>query len=101
MMKEDNRVTRREGMLEGISGAINVVYNKIQELQDLEQDENQEFVEIVRKARVEWESAERTFHDVSDPDLVDFAIYNVEAAKAKYIYLLKQAKELGIKTNLY
>lgn len=101
MMKEDNRVTRREGMLEGISGAINVVYNKIQELQDLEQDENQEFVEIVNKARVEWESAERTFHDVSDPDLVDFAIYNVEAAKAKYIYLLKQAKELGIKTNLY
>lgn len=101
MMKEENQIEKRESVLEGLSGVIAQLYAKVQHLQEPERDENQEFVEIVKKARAEWESAERTFHNVSDPDLVDYAIYNVEAAKAKYIYLLKQAKELGIKTNLY
>ncbi|NLM03741.1 MAG: YaaL family protein [Clostridiales bacterium] len=64
-------------------------------------DKNQEFVEIIRKAREEWQDAERTFQNVSDPDLIDYAIYNMEATKARYTYLLKKAKEMGIKRKLY
>jgi len=101
MMKDDNQITRREAMLEGINHMVSGLYNKIQDLQGTEKDEDEEFVEIIRKARLEWESAEKTFHNVSDPDLIDYAIYNVEAAKAKYTYLIKRAKELGIKTNMY
>ena len=101
MMKEEREVEKREGIMEGISSVINEVYTKIQNLQEPEKDENQEFVEIIKKAYVEWKSAEKTFQNVSDPDLIDYAIYNIEATKARYIYLLKQAKELGIKTNFY
>ncbi|SNS53772.1 Protein of unknown function [Anaerovirgula multivorans] len=101
MMKEKNQIKKKEGVLDGISGVINELYSKIQHIQEPEKDEKQEFIEIVKQAREEWENAEKTFHNVSEPDLIDYAIYNVEATKAKYIYLLKQAKELGIKTNFY
>ncbi|EPS47130.1 YaaL family protein [Clostridium botulinum] len=39
------------------------------------------------------------FENASDPKLIDYAIYMEEALKAKYIYLLKEAKEEGIKVE--
>ncbi len=99
MMKDEDQLGRKDRMLEGISGVINEVYSKIQQFQESEKSNEEEFIEIIRRAREEWQSAETTFNSVSDPGLVDFAIYNVEATKAKYIYLLKQAKELGIRTD--
>ncbi len=46
----------------------------------------------LESARKEWEEAKNIFENVSEPDLVDYAIYNVEAAEKKYIYLLRQIK---------
>ena len=36
---------------------------------------------------------ENYFNFATDPDLVDFAIYEIEASKRKYAYLLKLAKD--------
>ena len=36
------------------------------------------------------------FENVVDHDLVDYAIYKVEASRRKYMYMLKQAKLNGI-----
>ena len=47
-------------------------------------------------AKHEWEFAQSYFDSVSEPDLVEFAIYNQKAAEQKYEYLLKQAKELKL-----
>lgn len=49
--------------------------------QDLRQD--------VAAALREWHAAEQHFQSVSDPELVDHAIFSLEAARRKYIYLLK------------
>jgi len=46
----------------------------------------------VKKAHAEWKAAENYFDSVSDPDLIDYAIYDAAAAKRKYIYLLKKAR---------
>ncbi|MDD2397962.1 MAG: YaaL family protein [Tissierellia bacterium] len=46
----------------------------------------------IENAKKEWEDAKNIFENVSQPDLVDYAIYKVEAAEQKYIYLLKQFK---------
>ncbi len=54
---------------------------------------------LVEQARQEWESARDRFDQISDPDLIDHAIYNLEAAERRYIYLLKQARKEGL--NLY
>ena len=43
-------------------------------------------------AKQEWEAAKNYFDLVSDPELVDYAVFALETAKKKYIYLLKKAQ---------
>ncbi len=54
----------------------------------------EEMLENLRLAHKEWRDKESFFEAVTDPDLVDYAIYDMEASKLKYIYLLKKMKEL-------
>ncbi|MGE5675778.1 MAG: DUF2508 family protein [Mycobacterium leprae] len=59
------------------------------------QDElvEQDLVEQVNAAHREWEAAQSYFEMVSEPELVDHAIYNLEAARRKYIYLFNQLRQ--------
>ena len=41
------------------------------------------------KALEKWKMAERFLEERSDSTLMDFAIYNMEAAKQKYLYILR------------
>ncbi len=63
-------------------------------------DEHQEFFNTIAIAHQEWIDAENFFENVVELELVDHAIYKIEAAKSKYIYLLKLAKENGISVNM-
>lgn len=47
----------------------------------------------VIKAMEEWQKARRYFESVSDTDLVDYAIYEAEAARRKYMLLLRRYAE--------
>ncbi len=38
-----------------------------------------------------WQDAVKYFESAKDPELVDFAIYEMEAARRKYMFLLKKA----------
>ena len=49
--------------------------------------------EELEAAKKEWQEARQYFNLVSDPDLVEHAIYLLEAAEKKYNYLLKQKKK--------
>lgn len=53
----------------------------------------------LENAKKEWEEAKNIFENVSEPDLVDYAIYNVEAAEKKYVYLLKLIKNEKLNTS--
>lgn len=55
-------------------------------------DDNKDIYESLKKAKQDWENAKNIFENVSNPDLVDYAIYNVDAAEKRYMYLLKQIK---------
>lgn len=50
----------------------------------------------IENARKEWEDAKNIFENVTNPDLIDYAIYNVDAAEKRYTYLLKQIKSGNI-----
>lgn len=52
--------------------------------------------EEIVKAHQDWIKAQNYFQSVSDPELVDHAIFVEEAARRKYMYLLKRAKKQGI-----
>lgn len=50
----------------------------------------------VKHARTEWLNSQAYFETVSDPDLVDHAIYMMGATEKRYTYLLKKARESGV-----
>ncbi len=58
-----------------------------------EEETSKESIYIsLRKAKQDWENAKNIFENVTNPDLIDYAIYNVDAAEKRYMYLLKQIK---------
>lgn len=62
--------------------------------------EELELVNSIQEAIEEWYTAEQFFESVSDPELIDYAIYRLEASRKKYTYLLKKAKDAGIKLEI-
>ncbi|MHB9144047.1 MAG: DUF2508 family protein [Symbiobacteriia bacterium] len=50
------------------------------------------FFELVEQARQDWVAARSYFETVSEPELVDHAIYLIEAAETRYMYLLHKAR---------
>ena len=48
----------------------------------------------IAAALQQWKEATRYFENVSDPDLIEFAIYEMEASKRRYLCLLKRAQQL-------
>lgn len=54
--------------------------------------ERDEMLENIRLAHKQWEDKVNFFESVTDPDLIDYAIFEMEASKLKYMYLLKKYK---------
>ena len=66
-------------------------------IRDAQEEALDEFFMSLHKAQQEMYDAQNFFDNVTDPELVEHAIYKMEAAKTKYAYLLKQAKENNIR----
>jgi len=58
--------------------------------------EHEVLLQSIQSARKELHEADRLFNQLSDAEAVDYASYTLLAAKAKYSYLLKLAKEKHI-----
>jgi hypothetical protein len=55
----------------------------------------------IQAAQKEWGYAHQYFNLVTDPDLIDLAIYHMGVAEKKYLFLLKKAKETGACVERY
>lgn len=78
-----------------------IVKSKKRIKKELEKElEKENIIKEIAKAQTDVATAEKFFQFVSDPELVDVAIYNLEAKKSRYRYLIKIAKEKGIKKSL-
>jgi len=58
--------------------------------------EEQEIIDSIEEAKEEMKVASCMFDNVSDPKLIEVAIYTQEAAKKRYEYLLSLAKKREI-----
>lgn len=67
-----------------------------EKLKNKEKTEKEKILESLKEAQEEWKDKEEYFQSVTEADLVDHAIYELEASKIKYIYLLKKIKETNI-----
>ena len=62
--------------------------------------EKNKLIREIKRAQLDVSTAESFFEFVSDTELVDVDIYELEAKKSRYRYLIKLAKEKGIKKSL-
>lgn len=90
-------------ILKNLPAVFSILKNRTEKIFKLGQavaepvDERQEFLGQVDKAHREWQIALNNFNYASDPDLIDYYIYNIEAAEKRYVYFIKQAR----KENVY
>ena len=56
--------------------------------------------EQIEQAKREWRDAEAYFNNVCEPALIDHAILVREAAEKRYMFLLKEAKQIGAQAFL-
>ncbi|SHE76149.1 DUF2508 family protein [Clostridium fallax] len=56
-------------------------------------------IELIRLAKVEIDIARENFNYLDDPKLIEMAIYQEQAAKSKFEYLVLEAKRKGIKAE--
>lgn len=80
----------------GIAGTASKIYHQVLNV-PYPETEDEKLIRSIKAAHADWQRAEAMFHEVTDPDLVDHAIYDVMAAKMKYIYLLKTAKNKDLR----
>ena len=58
-----------------------------------------ELARLVEKARQEWLAAQNAFEFATEPELIDHAIFALQAAERRYVYLLKLAAAWGGSTK--
>lgn len=61
---------------------------------DLRQEERRCLMEGVAQTRVQLNQAYAQFNLHSDPDLVDACVYEINALRSRYSYLVRQVKRL-------
>ena len=72
---------------------------RFMEKKDKEVVEREETLKVVALAFEEWKEKELFFETVEDPNLVDYAIYQMEASRLKYMYLLNTLRKEMEKEN--
>ena len=58
-----------------------------------------QLLEDIKQAHKEWQLAQHALEFVDDPDMIDYVIFQLDAAEKKYSYLLKQARKLEVQDN--
>jgi hypothetical protein len=61
-----------------------------------EENERLAILKEVRQAQMEWVVAIDRFNWITDPDLIDHAVFAMDAAEKRYTYLLRLAKKMRI-----
>ncbi len=51
-----------------------------------------EYTDEALRALEEWKAAENYFNSIQDQDLVEYALYELEAARRKYEYLMRKLR---------
>lgn len=64
-------------------------------------DDRKSLLESIHQARQEWLNAIENFNQAENEELVEYYIYRMKACQVRYNYLLKMAKETGLRQNIY
>lgn len=81
--------------LSGLADNAEKIYKKIMGIPS-PQSENEILISSLRQVNDKIARSESMFNELTDKDLIDYASYNILAEKARYAYLIKQAKKRNL-----
>jgi hypothetical protein len=58
-------------------------------------------VDAVQDALIEWQNAQYLFEYAVEPEMVDYAIFQMDSSRRKYEYLVSLAKKQGVLNKNY
>jgi hypothetical protein len=64
-----------------------------------EESVRREILEALKDTHSQLTNARLGFDNVSDPELVDASVYEINSLQARYSYLLRKAREEGCTVN--
>ncbi|MGL5513922.1 MAG: YaaL family protein [Sporomusa sp.] len=56
--------------------------------------------EIIDQARRDWLYAQNYYNTVTDPDLIDYALFLTKAYERRYMYLLRKVRQEGLRVSM-
>ena len=62
-------------------------------------DENTELLADIKEAKNEWINAHSELDYTNEKEIIDYNIYKIKACQSKYEYLIRKAKERGLKAQ--
>ena len=72
---------------------------KRESLETKKMDDINDILADIYQAKKEWVNANINFEYVEERELVDYYTYRIKACEVKYEYLIKKAKERGIRLD--
>lgn len=61
--------------------------------------EQQALREALERSRQEWVAARHFFENVTDPRLIDYAVFSIGAAERRYMYYMDEARRQGMRVD--
>lgn len=61
--------------------------------------ERARLADAVQEARRQWDAARGFFDNVTEPELIDYAVFAVGAAEKRYMFLLEEARRHGVEVD--
>jgi hypothetical protein len=74
--------------------------NKVETVSEEDSFEAYELMESIKSARHEWANANMSFEYANEKEMVDYYTYKIKACEVRYEYLIRKAKEKGIRADL-
>lgn len=85
----------KNSLFQKVFNLLNIVENN--ELANNQINDNQKLIDSIITTKKEWINANNDFNYAVDKEMIDYLTYKIKAYQAKYEYLIKIAKENGIK----
>jgi hypothetical protein len=95
---KDARARRGKGAAAGCGKAAATTADSANAA-DRERADLRSLYTLTQQARAGWEEAWRFFHQAVEPDMVDNAVFTLNAAEKRYDYFIKQAKARNLRNG--
>ncbi|HOQ00113.1 MAG TPA: DUF2508 family protein [Acetivibrio clariflavus] len=95
IQKQEKLKEHKSYIFQRVFNFLNII--KSNEFTEKDAFETQNLIDSITKAKKEWIEASEDFNYAVDKEMIDYFTYKIKAYEARYEYLLRIAKEKGIK----